>query len=538
MKKHLSALLGILMIVAAVSACGRAGGATSAPAFTVGGVVSGSTGTVVLQNNGGNDLPVATNGPFSYPAAAGSPYHITVLTNPIGQTCIVTNGTGTVILTSVTNVAVDCFTRGGLDTFFNAPKGFTVQSNTAGGNADDTGNAILLDAKDRIVVAGKSANSAGNSDMAIWRFNTDGSLDTTFNNSGFVVHNSAAGGNSDDAASAIAIDLHGRIVVVGTSRNIAGNTDLVIWRLSSDGAIDASFGANGIVVHNSAAGGNADDTGRAVTVDSLDRILVAGSSRNSAGNTDMVIWRFNPNGTFDTTFEGEGFVVHNSAAGGNGDDAGSAIALDAQGRILVAGSSTNSAGNTDMTLWRFNANGTLDTTLNSSGIVVHNNASGGNADDAGNAVTLDSQGRIIVTGTSRNSAGNTDMVIWRINADGIFDVNFNGNGIVFNNGAAGSNGDDSGNAVTIDSEGRIVLTGTSRNIPGNTDMVIWRYNPDGIIDTTFGADGIVVHNGAAGGNGDDGGNAVIINAQQRILVTGSSRNSPGDSDMVLWRFFP
>jgi uncharacterized delta-60 repeat protein len=537
MKKHLSALLGILAILTVVSACGARGGVTTAPAFTVGGVVSGSTGTAVLQNNGSNDLSLTTNGPYSFPASAGSSYHITVLTNPAGQTCIVTNSTGTVILADVTNVDVECFTRGGLDTS-NFPKGFVVQSNTAGGNGDDTGNAVLPDAKDRILIAGSSTNSAGNTDMTVWRFNTDGSLDTTFNGTGFVVHNSAAGGNADDAASALALDLHGRILVTGSSRNLAGNADMVIWRFNPDGSFDATFNGGGIVVNNSAAGGNADDAGNAITIDSQGRIVVAGTSRNIAGNIDMAIWRFNANGTIDTALNGSGIVVHNAAAGGNADDAGNAVTTDAQGRIIVTGTSINNAGNIDMAIWRFNANGSLDSALNGSGIVVHNSAAGGNGDDAGKSVVLDPQGRIVVAGTSRNNAGNADMVIWRFNADGALDANFNGDGIVVNNGAAGSNGDDSGNAITIDADGRLLVTGISRNIAGNADLVIWRYNSDGRIDTTFGADGIVVHNGAAGGNGDDGGNAVITNAQQRILVTGRSRNSAGDSDMVLWGFFP
>ena len=59
--------------------------------------------------------------------------------------------------------------------------------------------------------------------------------------------------------------------------------------------------------------------------------LVAGRSRNIAGNADMVVWRFNANGTIDTGFDGDGIVVQNNAAGGNADDIGNAIAIDAQG---------------------------------------------------------------------------------------------------------------------------------------------------------------------------------------------------------------
>ena len=411
MKRHFTVLLGILMISFIVSACGgkaassRGGGATSNTAFTVGGVVSGLTGTLVLQNNGGDDLPLNVSGPFIFSTtmAAGSSYDVTVRANLTGQTCLVSNGTGTVILSNVTNISVDCLKTGGLVTSFNAPNGFTVQNSAAGGNAADTGSAITIDAQGRILVTGSSVNSAGNADMVIWRFNANGVLDTTFNNSGFVEHNSAAGGNADDAGNAITIDSQGRILVAGSSVNSAGNADMVIWRFNANGTLDTTFNNSGFVVHNSAAGGNADDSGNAIAIDTQHRILVAGSSRNISGNTDMVIWRFNANGTFDTGFDGDGIVVQNNSAGGNADDTGNAIAIDAQGKILVAGSSANAAGNADMVLWRFNANGTLDASFNGSGIVVHNSAAGGNADDNGKSIAIDSQGRILVTGAAETA---------------------------------------------------------------------------------------------------------------------------------------
>src|SRR2546430_3163445 len=87
--------------------------------FTVGGTVSGLSGTVVLRNNGGNDLTVSADGSFTFsaPVAQGSPYAVTVLAQPAGQSCSVANGSGTVAEANITNVAVTCaantFTVGG-----------------------------------------------------------------------------------------------------------------------------------------------------------------------------------------------------------------------------------------------------------------------------------------------------------------------------------------------------------------------------------------------------------------------------------------
>ncbi|MEI6224066.1 MAG: hypothetical protein WCS72_04895 [Deltaproteobacteria bacterium] len=88
---------------------------TPAVTYTVGGFVSGLVGSgLVLQDNGGDDLPVVSDGTFTFvtPVGAGAPYAVTVRTNPTGpaQTCTVQNGTGTATA-NVTAVTVTCVTN-------------------------------------------------------------------------------------------------------------------------------------------------------------------------------------------------------------------------------------------------------------------------------------------------------------------------------------------------------------------------------------------------------------------------------------------
>jgi uncharacterized delta-60 repeat protein len=196
--------------------------------------------------------------------------------------------------------------------------------------------------------------------MVIWKFNSDGTLDTTFGG-GFVVHNNAAGGNRDDVGNSIYVDSRGRIYVTGHSVN-SRNADMVIWRYNSDGRIDRAFGGGlGYVVHHNAAGGNSHDKGKSIYVDERgDKIYVTGYSMAPFSNPtwivynyDMVIWRYNSNGTLDTTFgEGLGFVCHNSAAGGNTDDVGNSIYVDSTGKVYVTGYSFNGRNN-DMVIWKY-----------------------------------------------------------------------------------------------------------------------------------------------------------------------------------------
>ena len=96
--------------IAAANITNVAVSCTSVPTYTVGGSVSGLSGTVVLQDNGGDNLSLSASGPFTFATAlaGGTAYNVTVKTNPTGQTCTVSNGTGTIAAANITNVAVSC----------------------------------------------------------------------------------------------------------------------------------------------------------------------------------------------------------------------------------------------------------------------------------------------------------------------------------------------------------------------------------------------------------------------------------------------
>src|SRR6266853_2077041 len=104
-----------LVLVLFVAACGKGGGGGGTTAYTVGGTITGLSGTVVLQNSGGNNLTISANGAFTFSnsVASGSHYAVTVFTQPtnLSQTCSVSNGSGTVGSANVTNVAIMCVTN-------------------------------------------------------------------------------------------------------------------------------------------------------------------------------------------------------------------------------------------------------------------------------------------------------------------------------------------------------------------------------------------------------------------------------------------
>lgn len=245
-------------------------------AYSIGITVVGISGSAILQNNDGDDLIVSEEGSYTFSTeiADGSPYSVTVLTQPDAQTCYVTDGTGIVDGGDVADIMLDCYDSGSLDLSFGLV-GYVTEDNAAGGNGNDYGKAMAVDSSGRILVAGYSQSAIDFEDMVIWRYDSDGSLDTTFDGDGIMVHDAAAGASFNDEGLAIAVDSSGRILVSGSSSN-GSNTDMVIWRYNSDGSLDATFGGDGIVVHNGAAGGDGTDIGWAIVTDSSGRILVTG----------------------------------------------------------------------------------------------------------------------------------------------------------------------------------------------------------------------------------------------------------------------
>ncbi len=366
-----------------------------------------------------------------------------------------------------------------------------------------------------------------------------GVLDSSFGNRGIVVYNNP---NHYDEGKSIYVDSSGKIYVTGFS-----GRGMVIWRYNVYGILDKTFGNNGIVVFDKSSW----SIGNSIYVDKNGKIYVTGCRSNSSGNFNMMIWKYNRDGKLDKTFGNGGIVVYNDSYKEKCYD-GKSIYVDSNGKIYVAGLVINDKGredykvidygeNASMVVWRYNVDGTLDKTFGNGGIVVHKGAAGGNKGDRGLSIYVDKNGKIYVTGYSYNSRGNFNMVIWRYNRDGILDKTFGNRGIVVFDKSELS----SGKSIYVDKNGKIYVTGISYNSNGNSDMIIWRYNEDGTLDETFGNEGIVVHNGAAGGNGNDGGNSIYVDSKGKVYVTGFSLRGGEDIkriteriniDMVIWRY--
>jgi len=370
---------------------------------------------------------------------------------------------------------------------------------------DDEAHAIAIDSQGRTVVAGPACVYNGfycNYYFAVARYNIDGGLDTTFGTNGKVT----TGRDRDsDKVHAIAIDSQGRIIVAGDSS---------LARYNTDGSLDPTFGTNGLVTIES-------DAAFALAIDSQARIIAAGCSWSSAnGNYDFDLARYNNNGSLDNTFGTNGTVT--TDFGGTNDYA-QAIAIDNNGRIVVAGHGSYSF----FALARYNDDGTLDSTFGTNGKATTDFPE---HDNAACALAIDSQGRTVAAGYTDVSIEGYEFALARYNAIGSLDTTFGTDGTVTTDF---SENNDVAYGIAIDSSGKIVVAGYSWIDGNNFDFALARYYTDGGLDTTFGTNGKVTTDF---GGDNDVAYGLAIDKGGKIVVAGYAKVNGNKYDFALARY--
>lgn len=414
-------------------------------------------------------------------------------------------------------------TDGSLDTTF----GNGGSTFTSLGIYDTAGNALTFDTQGNIVVAG-SYGASGNSQALVARFTSAGTLDTTFNGTGtelFSFGPTPAGYTNTAQANAVAIDSQHNIVVAGGA--LTGfETYITAARLTPTGTLDPTFGQNGVV--ETPAGGYGDmATGMAI--DSSGNLVLSARGPTSA----FAAYRYNSSGALDSSFGTAGMTIVNFGPVLT-DDQANAVTLTSAGQIVLAGQAVDNRNIADFALARLNNDGKLDSSFgpNQNGTVLSSFALS-TSNDA-RALAIQSDGKIVTAG----SASASDMhafTVSRYNEDGTLDTSFGNGGIVLTDvtGRSYPSVDNTANALAIDSQGRIVVAGTVDHLGGGTDIALVRYEPNGSLDTSFGNGGIVVTSLVL--YGDNVANGVAIEANGDILVAGatSPAQTPSQSNFAL-----
>ena len=419
---------------------------------------------------------------------------------------------------------------GALDPNFGA--GGKVVSNLLASTSGDA-RAMAIQADGKIVAVGVSDAADGN-EFAVQRYNADGTLDASFGQGGtttthfttldIYTHQTVA---ANATAEGVAIDGQGRIVVAGYAVGSNGASTIELVRYLPDGSLDPSFGAGGIVSTNIHSVG----TNKAfnVKIDSSGKIVVAGftSLPNDAPSEDFAVLRYNSDGTLDSSF-GSGGETSIDFFGQSDEAYG--LAIQGDGKIVVAGTAYNPNTNDDMAVARLNSDGSLDTNFGNGGKAT---ADFGNTADFGYGMTLDSQGRIIVAGASwRGYPTYYDFAVARFTSNGSLDASFGGGGTVLTD----FNGfNDFAGPVTVNKDGKIIVAGEAYNASTNYDFAFAVYNDDGSLDTEIGNGGKVTTDLTGQGQRDQI-YGIALDSQQRLVVAGSTFRPATSFDFGLARY--
>jgi uncharacterized delta-60 repeat protein/uncharacterized repeat protein (TIGR01451 family) len=266
--------------------------------------------------------------------------------------------------------------------------------------AADAIHDLLLQPDGRIVAAGNANTGANGNDFAVARFNDSGAFDDGFSGNGFHTVAITAGAVAD-VAEAVTLapgptPAEPDLVLAGSTTTAGGGLDFAALRVTATGAPDSSFGGGDGVVTVPAAPAAEDDEAQAVAY-TRDGVVMAGSA-DLEGTTedDVALVRLTDAGVPDPGFGNAGVVTRAFAPGDDSDD-GSALAVQPDGKLVVAGLTSVTSGDDDALIARFLPGGSPDPTFGSAGRVSRD-VSEGSAQDWAQGVAIEPDGQIVAAG--------------------------------------------------------------------------------------------------------------------------------------------
>jgi uncharacterized delta-60 repeat protein len=354
-----------------------------------------------------------------------------------------------------------------------------------------------------------------------------GVLDPTFGSGGLVI-TPPLGTSNSGSADAVAVDpANGTIVAAGTADDGTQN-NFKVARFTANGGLDPAFGTGGIVTTSFGSSQAVD-----VAIQPLDHKIVAAGTTSGNDNVDFALARYNTNETLDNTFGKGGKLTTNFSGKGKtaSYDAATSMALQADGKIVVAGV-TSSGGPNNIALARYNPDGSLDSTFGKGGLVTTADTlipgSVGNTEVYDMA--LEPDGSIVVVGSTEISpvphlAYHAFVV--RYTNNGSLDSSFAGTGIETLNqqnteGNSGGQNPVGPRVVIQPADGKIIMGWDG--FPSGSDVLVRLNKLDGSLDSTFGTAGVAI---ALPGGGQRVESITLEPADGMILLAGISPNSNG-----------
>ena len=400
----------------------------------------------------------------------------------------------------------------------------------SGVNGNDFANDAVMDNAGFFYVTGATTNLDNDLDMIVAKYRPDGTLDTTFNGSGFYIDKNLAGGcagYSDDVGNAIALDSMENIYITGysTSCDNPQNTDMAIWMFSPTGVRKVATSYASIAGEH-----NDTDEGNDIAIDSNNNIYVTGVSHNGTDSLDMYLSKYTLGASGIVLEPGWTDIKKDIGSAAVGIDQGHALSIDQNDNIYVAAQSYN--GNTftfDIILLKYLSDGSMDSTFGptSTGIVVQDIVVDGNSrQDIPRDIVLDSSNNIYVVGESDG-----ESVLLKYSSNGDLDPFFGiGNsGYIIN--MIGQN--NFAYSAALDDTGHIYVAGNIASSPDS--MFTAKFDSEnGSLISDFGTNGHVIYDNS---NGASIAHTLILDSENRLNIFGGAYNNENSStDLTFWRY--
>ena len=366
----------------------------------------------------------------------------------------------------------------------------------------DVAKSMALQHDGKIVVVGYGKESLVSfKGLSVARYLQNGEMDFDFGNLGVIQRVTM---DLEGEAYSVAIQKDDKIVITGYSISPAtNNKEITLIRFTENGNIDKSFGNKGFIVTEIS---DRKDVGESVAIQHDGKIVVVGTTDHKP-TTDIVLVRYNQNGSIDYSFGINGIVITDIKSS---MDIGKSIAIQRDGKLIVAGF-THIINKFFMTLLRYDSNGDLDPTFGESGIVITDiNGRRSKMDMA-----IQNDGKIILVGPSEVENSHHFTVL-RFNNNGSLDQSFGRNGVTKT--IIGDHSE--AESVALDLNGNIVVAGTTEL--GNEQFVVAMYNQSGMLAPEFGLDGIAKTSFIK--NSVDRAHSVVIDNDGNIIVAGETKN--------------
>lgn len=380
-------------------------------------------------------------------------------------------------------------------------------------NHDDRGLCMLVQPDGRILVGGGSHQGNGTK-FALTRLMPDGSLDVSFGSGGRVATQVGSPPNLDEAFQSLALQPDGKIIAVGRTFVNGSGYRAAILRYSVTGVLDPSFSGDGIQVDDHGTGD--DDTYYGVGVQDDGRIVVAGVAKGST-EYDVLVARYTSAGALDATFSGDGRLLLDI---GGVDNRASAMLLQPDGKIVVAGTQGNPSLDSDFLLARFTAAGEPDISFGTNGTVI---SVFGPSTDWAYSIAQQPDGRLVAGGMVINGAA-ANVAVARYTTAGVLDPSFDIDGFALNPFSAACYA----RGIAVLPDGRIVAGGNS-----GLSQLICMFNANGTLDMGFSGDGNAT---PMLGTGNAFGYAVAVQSDSKVLIAGQSIQGNAQNNFTVTRF--